>query len=132
METVTTELEANGYSAMLAPAGAELQRIAERANRLLAVTTELASAATALDVARVTLGVGLGVGLGFGLPVVAAITAFFLLRRQKIQATTLRGIPYKRGGETELEGEAGGRPGFFKRFLELHAVEKKAVYEVPG
>lgn len=61
METVTTELEASGYSAMLAPAGAELQRIAERANRLLAVTTELASAATALDVARVTLGIGLGV-----------------------------------------------------------------------
>lgn len=61
METVTFGLETSPYSNVLAPAGAELQRIAERANRLLAVTTALASAATALDVARVTLGIGLSV-----------------------------------------------------------------------
>src|SRR5262249_38514876 len=45
----------------LAPAGDELQRMADRANRLLAVTTALSNAATVFEVAQVTLSVGLSV-----------------------------------------------------------------------
>lgn len=55
------EENASTFSSYLAPVGVELERTADRTNRLLAVATELSDAATALEVARATLGVGLSV-----------------------------------------------------------------------